>query len=586
MKRPAWTVRAVVALAAVILFAYGTGSAVYVAAFGVRRDPGTVVVAAPPELKGDALRLAHGFEAAYPDYRATLVESTGPGSGFRLLATGSADFALVTAPVEADLEPYLLPAETVLFRHADLLAVPFPSAQVALTLEEAETARAAAADRAAAAARAAAPNAGPANGLDAATPASAAVEDIQLLSPAERSPDKQLLEVAGVYPTLKTVLDGTYPLAVDVRAARRRPAGFWGFLGRLPFVRAWSEPNAAAADAFAAWLASDGARACFYGTSAEITLAAVGDVMLGRKTGRMIDQYGLDYPFSLVGERLAAADLTFCNLEAPLGTTGTMIPGKEIWLRGRPEYVQCLKQAGVDVVNLANNHILDYDSPCLLETMDILDRNGIAYAGAGPNAAAARRPAVLNVGGVRVAFLGFTEFADPGLFWDLHYRRTFLASDTEPGCNPLDLELVAEDIARAETLADVVVVVYHWGTEDVPYPKAWNPKNDLEAIARRTIELGADLVLGTHPHAQQGYEVYKGGLIAYSLGNFVNDQAKPTQKEAVILELELGPVGVLSARLVPCWIEDTTRPRYMQGEEAQRLLTKIREISVGFRDHR
>jgi poly-gamma-glutamate synthesis protein (capsule biosynthesis protein) len=146
------------------------------------------------------------------------------------------------------------------------------------------------------------------------------------------------------------------------------------------------------------------------------------------------------------------------------------------------------------------------------------------------------------------------------------------------------MAMVAEDVARAKTEADLVVVVYHWGTEDIPYPQPFNPLNDLEAIARQTIDLGASVVLGTHPHAVQGYETYGGGLIAYSLGNFVNDQRRDTQKESMILELQMGPSGVLSARVTPCWII-STQPRFMQGDEARRLLEKIEEISAGFRDH-
>lgn len=595
-----WNVRRlVIGVFLIALLAYGAGSVAYVAAFRAERDPETVIVAVSSGLEDDAARLAGDFVAAGSGRKVVLLDfsgnelksvepggTAGPDTGApgaagegaagagaggpdegkdlaQLLRDGAVDFVLAAGQALAQLGPYLAPSEAVTFRHAELLAVSFPSARVAVSLEEATDVIA-----------------GLATGVQPSWPGG-----VELISLGDRSPDRQLLEVDGVYPTLATVLDGSYPLVSEVRLAERQPSGFWGLVARMPFVRGLTQANASVVSEFGTWLATEEARASFHGTPYEITLTAVGDVMLGRGSASKINQFGLDYPFELVGERLSAGDITFCNLEAPLGTTGTMIPGKEIWLRGKPEYVECLKKAGIDVLNLANNHILDFDSPCLLETMDILNRNQIAYDGAGTDVVAARKPAILEAHGLKVAFLGYTEFADPGLFWDFHYRRSFVASETQPGCNPLDMAMVAEDVSKAKTLADVVVVVYHWGMEDIPYPQAFNPNNNLEAIARQTIDLGANLVLGTHPHAVQGYEAYRGGLIAYSLGNFVNDQKWDTQKESMILELQVGPSGVLSARVTPCWIE-STRPRFMQGEESKRLLEKIAEISVKFRSHR
>jgi len=586
-SRP-WKARWImIGIAVVALLVYGAGSFVYVEAFGADRDHGTLVIGVSTALAADAVRLGQAFSAGEADRKVVVVDATGAtlfdtaaggspatarvdvateGSLLAgLLRDGLVDYVFAEGQALAGLESASDLAGATGFNRADLLSLPFPSARVAASLEEARAIVAA--------------GGGSAAGL----PTWAA--GIEVIGLGDRTPDRQLLEVDGVYPTRASVLDGTYPLSSEAKLMARRPQGFLSLLAHLPFARGWAQPNAAVIGEFDAWLATPEAEGAFYGASQEITLAAVGDVMLGRKTGREIDQFGLDYPFGLVAERLSSADITFCNLEAPLGTTGTMLPGKEIWLRGRLEYVQCLKLGGIDIVNLANNHILDYDSPCLLETLDILDQNGIAHGGAGVDNVASRRPAILEADGIKVAFLGYTEFADPGLFWSFSYRRSFVATETLPGCNPLDMAMVAEDVARAKTEADLVVVVYHWGMEDIPYPQPFNPLNDLETIARQTIDLGANVVLGTHPHAVQGYETYGGGLISYSLGNFVNDQNRETQKESMILELQMGPSGVLSARVTPCWII-STQPRFMQGDEARLLLEKIEEISAGFRDHR
>lgn len=312
------------------------------------------------------------------------------------------------------------------------------------------------------------------------------------------------------------------------------------------------------------------------GPEPEGTLAVVGDVMLARGVATAIARQGVDYPFAAVAERLRAADYTFANLESPLGVKGKPIPGKGIWFRAPPESVRGLLQAGIDGVTLANNHILDYDTENFLETLGILREHGIGIVGGGEDLETARRPLVARVGGVRVAFLGYSQFAD--IFWDWGYRRPFAATDSRPGVAPVREETLAEDIARARERADVVAVAYHWGDEYVNYP---NPEQ--RRLARKTIDLGADLVLGFHPHAVQGIERYREGLIAYSLGNFVMDQKRPVTRESMILEIRLTPEGISGYEVVPVMIDDA-QPRILEGDEARALLDKIDRISEPLQD--
>ncbi|BDG60206.1 capsular polysaccharide biosynthesis protein [Caldinitratiruptor microaerophilus] len=308
----------------------------------------------------------------------------------------------------------------------------------------------------------------------------------------------------------------------------------------------------------------------------EGTLAVVGDIMLARGVATAIARHGIEYPFAAVAGRLRAADYAFANLESPLGVKGKPIPGKGIWFRARPETVAGLRFAGIDGLTLANNHILDYDTENFLETLAILRENGLGVAGAGEDLETARRPLIAEAGGVRVAFLGYSQFAD--LFWDWHYRRPFAATDSRPGVAPIREDTLAQDIARAREQADVVAVAYHWGDEYVNYPGA-----EQRRLAHRTIDLGADLVLGFHPHAVQGVERYRKGLIAYSLGNFVMDQKRPVTRESMILEIRLTPEGVDAYQVVPVMIEDA-QPRILDGDAARNLLEKIERISAPLRD--
>ncbi len=304
-----------------------------------------------------------------------------------------------------------------------------------------------------------------------------------------------------------------------------------------------------------------------------ILLAVVGDVMLARGVARAIAQHGVEYPFAAVAPRLRAADYTFANLESPLGVKGKAIPGKGIWFRARPEAVAGLVYAGIDGVTVANNHIFDYDTENFLETMEILRKNGIGVTGGGEDLAAARRPLVVDVRGVKVAFLGYSQFAD--LFWDWNYRRSFAATASRPGVAPVRDAWLAEDIASARRSADVVAVAFHWGEEYVNHPNEAQRR-----LAHRAIDLGADLVLGFHPHAIQGIERYEKGLIAYSLGNFVMDQKKPLTRESMILEVRLTRQGVAGYEVVPVII-DACQPRILEGEAARPLLDKMARISAG-----
>ncbi|HWI51591.1 MAG TPA: CapA family protein [Symbiobacteriaceae bacterium] len=305
---------------------------------------------------------------------------------------------------------------------------------------------------------------------------------------------------------------------------------------------------------------------------AEITLTVTGDFMLSRGVDRAMRENGTLYPVATVKDHLAAADLTFVNLESPVGVKGTPLPGKQIWFRARPEAMEILKAAGVDGVTVANNHILDYDTENFLETLDGLQQAGIKYVGGGRSISEARKPMVLEAKGVKIAFLGYSQFAD--LFFDWKYPRSFSATETLAGVPRIQDDWLAEDIKAAKALAPIVAVAYHWGDEFQNYPN-----EEQKRIARLSIDLGADLVLGYHPHAIQGFEFYKGKFIAYSTGNFIMDrQDTDLARESMILDFTVAPSGVRAVNVLPVWIK-AEQPYIMTGAEGERLVQKMRKIS-------
>ncbi|MEW6724177.1 MAG: CapA family protein [Bacillota bacterium] len=314
------------------------------------------------------------------------------------------------------------------------------------------------------------------------------------------------------------------------------------------------------------------------GGTGTVDFLAVGDVMTGRRIQRRIAEHGLDYPLAKVNQLMASADLTFANLEAALSTSGTRLPPKKgIWLRGTPESVGVLTRAGIDVVSLANNHILDYDSPSLLQTFDVLAEHGINYCGAGENITTARAPAWVEIKGLKLGFLAYNAMAE--IFWDWDYRRSFEATETLPG-NPMLRERdILHDLSLAVPRGDHIFVSLHWGVEG-SHEVSVDPHTgyDQRQLAYRLIDAGAASILGQHPHVLQGVEIYRGAIIAYSMGNFLYDQDSTRFRDTMVLRMDVTREGIRNPRIyVGEIIED--QPTVLTGAAAQPLLRKMQSWS-------
>lgn len=303
-----------------------------------------------------------------------------------------------------------------------------------------------------------------------------------------------------------------------------------------------------------------------------LRIIAVGDIMLSRTVGLKIKNNSIYYPFELTRGITSAADLTFGNLETTLATTGERLPGKGIWFRAVPEAAEGLKDAGFDVLSLANNHILDYDTPALIETMEVLEQKHIGYVGAGRNLEQARRPIIVIKDGIRVGFLAYNEFYN--YFWSYSYKRTFEATDDIAGTAPMEEDIIEEDIKNLKDICDIVVVSPHWGIEESNRVVAAQ-----QQLAHRMIDWGADMVLGHHPHVLQGIEIYKGKPIVYSLANFVFDQNDENNKESMILEIFTKDSAITELHAYPIYIAEKGRPELAMGSKRDHILEKILKLS-------
>jgi len=275
-----------------------------------------------------------------------------------------------------------------------------------------------------------------------------------------------------------------------------------------------------------------------------LTLAAVGDVNLGDGPGAMISRFGAAYPWTSVGPPLRAADLAFANLECAVSLRGTP-QEKQYVFRGHPASLRAMRRsAGIDVVNLANNHAGDYGDRALLDTLRYSRTNGIATVGAGASSASAYRPTVVERLGLRVAFVGFSTI--------LPFE--FRAGARDPGTAWAFPAQVERAVRRARREADVVVATFHWGTE-----RATTEDASQRALAQLALRAGATAVIGAHPHVLQPIRRPPGRLVAYSLGNFVFSANSPGTSTTGILRVRLARGRVLGAKLLPARIR-ASRP--------------------------
>jgi poly-gamma-glutamate synthesis protein (capsule biosynthesis protein) len=282
--------------------------------------------------------------------------------------------------------------------------------------------------------------------------------------------------------------------------------------------------------------------------SRDVVLDAVGDINLGDGPAVVMRSRGLRFPWSGVARELRSADVAFGNLECAVSTRGRPVP-KEFNFRARPAALQVAAgYAGLDVLNLANNHVGDYGSAALLDTVHWVRRFGMVGVGAGRNLAAARLPRVVERLGLRIAFVGFSDILPAG----------FAASPRRPGTTFATHARIAADVRSASRRADVVVATFHWGVE-----RSGRPDARQRAFARTALLAGADAVIGAHPHVLQPIERRGRTVVAYSLGNFVWSAGSPATSRTGILKLRLSARGVEGVRFLRARIR-STRPELVR----------------------
>lgn len=284
-----------------------------------------------------------------------------------------------------------------------------------------------------------------------------------------------------------------------------------------------------------------------------INLIAVGDIFLKTRNNKL--------PFEKVKKIFKNKDILFGNLETVLSERG-MVAEKAVALYTSPDKADWLKDAGFDILNLANNHIMDLGVEGFNETLDVLNQNKLNFIGCS-NHKFTRSCAVIKVNNTKIGFLGY-------------YEGGFNKPQNDVLINAMNEDAIIKDISNLKPECYVIIISLHWGIENVFYP---SPKQiDL---AHNLIDSGATIILGHHPHVVQGVESYKNGLIAYSLGNFQFESSvsNSPNKQSFIISIELTKDGVETYDINPVKIDDEFIPYVPTEEEQEEIRQFISEKS-------
>lgn len=297
----------------------------------------------------------------------------------------------------------------------------------------------------------------------------------------------------------------------------------------------------------------------------ELVISAVGDIMMSSSIQAAVAKHGYNYDilFEKIAKDLAAADITIANLETQVDHAAKISGYPKF--NAHPGLLTTLKKTGIDILSVANNHVMDRGVKGLVRTLGNIEAAGLAFIGAGRTKAEASEIRVLTVRGTKVAFLAYTYNAN---------RRLPGRKAGAPGVNLLhansewDLAQACGRVREAKSFSDVVVLSLHWGDEYSTTPTAWQ-----RHAAARLIDSGADIIFGHHPHVLQPIESLaakdgRQGIVAYSLGNFISsqnagityerrDSKKALRGEGIVLSVFLsrrkGGMEIRRAEYLPTW---------------------------------
>jgi poly-gamma-glutamate synthesis protein (capsule biosynthesis protein) len=279
----------------------------------------------------------------------------------------------------------------------------------------------------------------------------------------------------------------------------------------------------------------------------KINIIVTGDVIPARSVNhRTVTSKNFLWPYEKTADILLSGDLTIANLETPLLSVCPLTVEGMVFC-GDARNTEGLVFAGIDAVNLANNHSGNYGVSGITETVKTLEKAGMTTFG---NSDIVYK----DVKNIRIALLGYNDLFPPGV----------------------DRGLLESRIKEARTQVQLVIVAFHWGVE-----YTGQPTEGQKELAHLSIDSGADLVIGNHPHWIQPAELYKDKLIVYAHGNFVFDQMwSEKTKEGVVGSYTFYDGKLVEAQFLPIYIKDYGQPEFLEGERKQKILGEMYQNSL------
>jgi poly-gamma-glutamate synthesis protein (capsule biosynthesis protein) len=283
---------------------------------------------------------------------------------------------------------------------------------------------------------------------------------------------------------------------------------------------------------------------------------------------RAFDEIVAHSPEAVYGDVLPIlreCDLRIVNLECAL-VAGDASP---VWksgsvFKGRPEHVRGLTAVPFDVATLANNHVFDYGPEAFRQTLDLLNENSIRSVGAGLSVEEARRPLIVDLDGVRIGVINFSEGED------------LTSAVSGPGVFGWEVDSVVDSVHTIRPDVDIIFVICHGGVEYIPFPPPY-----LAEAFRRIAEAGADLIVGHHAHVPQGVQTCNGVPICYSLGNFVFYQETDLfyRKLGYLVKAGVSRAGLAHIHLIPYEIGSECL-RLLRGDESAQFFESLKKVSL------
>jgi hypothetical protein len=277
-----------------------------------------------------------------------------------------------------------------------------------------------------------------------------------------------------------------------------------------------------------------------------------------------------DYVYAEVSTVIQHADLAVGTLNATMsdfpshtGCVPTYV------LVGSPDNADAMARAGFDVMSVATNHIKDCGitncgDRAFFDTMDNLRRVGIQPVGAGKNLTEAMQPVVVTANGIRFGFVSLGQIEQGGVY----------ATADKAGIAVLTQENAKAAIQAARQVSDVVIIMPHWGPEDVATPN-WIQRN----LAHQIVDASPDLVVGNHTHVVQGMQVINSVPVFYGLGNFVFDQWERDHQQGVILLVHFLGTHYAGYEFIPTRVDKKGRVHFVSPEEAAEIIERIQQAS-------